>query len=410
MSTGFSPLSTSSTDSSGAGASSKASDAASPRAFPASASSKPEWLAHVFRWRGRITGACLFLAGLGCGVAAMKMFAPKYSSPQSASAALNAAGPSGASTTNPADSASAQPSKPAVSIQTVTPPANTAKPTPPEPPETEEELAARKSSLISTLLTLRSQIDLFKTQHNGRVPDLAAHPQWGQLTRRTRVDGTPATDGSFGPYIMAAPTNPLNGFATVGLLKKVPAAGEVVKSDKLGFVYGMVSGELVATDKDGKTIFDDQAARAEAGDSKGAKTQASPSHASAPAKAAAPRPSPQETKQRSAVAQLNKLRTLIEQYRAQHDKENPDFVRYDNWEQFTRRTTVDGAFASPSDKVVHGPYLTAVPANPVNGYSVVESVGKLSTYTPKGKKIGYVFESSSGQLFATDERGGILRD
>src|SRR5258706_15408223 len=62
---------------------------------------------------------------------------------------------------------------------------------------------ARKNSMLSQLQTLRSQVQLFKLQHNDVLPDLAAANQWSQLTSKTNLAGavdTTAT-GLFGPYL-----------------------------------------------------------------------------------------------------------------------------------------------------------------------------------------------------------------
>ena len=385
------------------------------RSLPVAAPSKPEWLTKLFGWKGRLKIAGMFVGGITCGIIAMKMFGPKSADPQTA-AAVSPSTPSGApqnpETVIETDDGTVQIKK--LAPQTPTNPGtgggNTqdTTPTPAETPDTPEEAAAKRSGLLSTLLTLRSQIDSYKSQHGGRVPDLVKYPQWGQLTRRTASDGTPATDGQFGPYIMAAPANPVNGFTMVGVLKKIPAAGEVVKADGLGFVYSITTGELVATEKDGKTIFDDHAARAEAAGTGTGKSAKSGGTTSVTAK---PRTSDQDPKQKAAVTNLRQLRGFVEQFRKQHDGKNPDFVRYDNWEQFTKRTAANGALAGATEKRAFGPYLASPPPNPLNGHTLVETVNKLHTYTPKGgRKIGYVFESSSGNIFATDTTGAIMRD
>src|SRR5258707_10798993 len=69
---------------------------------------------------------------------------------------------------------------------------------------------ARKASLVSQLQTLRSQIQLFKLQHNDVLPDLVAN-QWNQMMSKTNLLGnvdTTAT-GLFGPYLESQPINPL---------------------------------------------------------------------------------------------------------------------------------------------------------------------------------------------------------
>lgn len=70
---------------------------------------------------------------------------------------------------------------------------------------------ARNSSTASQLQTLRSQIELYKIQHNDTLPDLATS-NWAALTGKTLVDGTATTTsgtGVFGPYLQQVPVNPL---------------------------------------------------------------------------------------------------------------------------------------------------------------------------------------------------------
>src|SRR5258706_12448837 len=71
---------------------------------------------------------------------------------------------------------------------------------------------ARKASLVSQLQTLRSQIQLFKLQHNDVLPDPVAN-QWKQMMSKTNLQGTVDTTatGLFGRYLESIPVNPLNG-------------------------------------------------------------------------------------------------------------------------------------------------------------------------------------------------------
>src|SRR5438477_587591 len=67
---------------------------------------------------------------------------------------------------------------------------------------------ARKSSLVSQLQTLRSQIELFKLQHGDTLPDLVTN--WNPMTTVTVY----ATK-NYGPYMQAVPINPLTGVSVV---------------------------------------------------------------------------------------------------------------------------------------------------------------------------------------------------
>lgn len=76
---------------------------------------------------------------------------------------------------------------------------------------------AKESSLVSDLQTIRSQIELYKLQHNEILPDLTMVDFGGKqvngLTGCTLVDGTQVaigTDDSYGPYLMKMPLNQFN--------------------------------------------------------------------------------------------------------------------------------------------------------------------------------------------------------
>ena len=65
--------------------------------------------------------------------------------------------------------------------------------------------AAKGSSLVSQLQTIRSQLELYQVQHNGDYPTLAQ--MWTNVVNTTDVAG--ATTGTdYGPYMQKAPENP----------------------------------------------------------------------------------------------------------------------------------------------------------------------------------------------------------
>jgi general secretion pathway protein G len=74
---------------------------------------------------------------------------------------------------------------------------------------------AKLSSLVSDLQTVRSQIELYKIQHNGALPGATSAAFVTQMTTYTMVDGTAAATqapgvGVYGPYLQAVPKNPFN--------------------------------------------------------------------------------------------------------------------------------------------------------------------------------------------------------
>src|SRR5947207_6156458 len=66
---------------------------------------------------------------------------------------------------------------------------------------------ARKNSTTSLLQTIRSQIELYKLQHGDTLPTLITN--WTPLTTQAAYNGV-----NYGPYLQAAPRNPLNGLQT----------------------------------------------------------------------------------------------------------------------------------------------------------------------------------------------------
>jgi len=79
------------------------------------------------------------------------------------------------------------------------------------PQFTEASTEAKLSSLKTDLQTLRSQIELYKIQHNDIPPSFANFV--AQMTGYTDVDGVvqaAAGPGVFGPYMQKVPVNQFN--------------------------------------------------------------------------------------------------------------------------------------------------------------------------------------------------------
>ncbi|MBE0534291.1 MAG: prepilin-type N-terminal cleavage/methylation domain-containing protein [Phycisphaerae bacterium] len=86
------------------------------------------------------------------------------------------------------------------------------------PQFTQASTEARESSLVSNLQTIRSQIELYKIQHNDIPP--AVDTFEAQMTKWTNLAGdvfdAPAA-GLLGPYLQKVPNNPFtNGNAVTG--------------------------------------------------------------------------------------------------------------------------------------------------------------------------------------------------
>ena len=110
------------------------------------------------------------------------------------------------------------------------------------PQFTEASTEARESRLQSDLQMLRSQIELYKVQHNDVPPALATFVT--QLTQYTSqvgaVSATKDATHKYGPYLTQMPTNPFND-------KKDLAAGDAGDNSH-GWHYTEASGAIKADD------------------------------------------------------------------------------------------------------------------------------------------------------------------
>lgn len=98
------------------------------------------------------------------------------------------------------------------------------------PQFTDASTEAKTSSLCSDLQTVRSQIELYKIQHNDDLPDMTVDLLTGDnaLTLVTLIDGTvvaSGADNSYGPYLQKIPTNPFNDDASIRIDGAAAGAG-----------------------------------------------------------------------------------------------------------------------------------------------------------------------------------------
>ena len=77
--------------------------------------------------------------------------------------------------------------------------------------------SAKTSAVTSTAQSLRSQVALYKLQHNDTLPPAGTF--WTLMTTQTDAAGvaytTASTSGPFGPYMQSTPANALNQLTTV---------------------------------------------------------------------------------------------------------------------------------------------------------------------------------------------------
>jgi general secretion pathway protein G len=120
------------------------------------------------------------------------------------------------------------------------------------PQFTQASTEAKMNSLCSNLQSLRSQIELYKVQHND-LPPLAANFS-AQMTETTDI-GTATTRGTpsgtkvrsatnaYGPYLERVPENPFDNSNAVTAVANQAAAGSGA-----GWAYVEATGEIYAND------------------------------------------------------------------------------------------------------------------------------------------------------------------
>ena len=81
------------------------------------------------------------------------------------------------------------------------------------PQFTQASTDAKLSSLTSNLQSIRSQIELYKIQHNDQLPGAGTASLLEALTGKTDIDGAVGSD--YGPYLQSIPVNPFNNLATI---------------------------------------------------------------------------------------------------------------------------------------------------------------------------------------------------
>lgn len=107
---------------------------------------------------------------------------------------------------------------------------------------------SREVATKEQLRQIRSMVELYKTQHDGQLPNLAGG--WDSMIKITSYKGR-----NVGPYMATPAVNPMNGLSNV-VNGNVTQA---VSGPKAGFIYdyqsGAGSGRVVATGPDGLSLF-----------------------------------------------------------------------------------------------------------------------------------------------------------
>src|SRR5512140_3642931 len=122
------------------------------------------------------------------------------------------------------------------------------------PQFTEASTEAKVSSLVSDLQTMRSQIQLFKIQHNDNLPGWANATWLQHMTGYSDQYGNIVAQGSvgaFGPYMRAVPANPFvdPGTTTPPVNQTVTVGpGPIPANNSSGWYFNTGTGEINAND------------------------------------------------------------------------------------------------------------------------------------------------------------------
>jgi len=107
---------------------------------------------------------------------------------------------------------------------------------------------AKLSTLVSDLQTIRSQIQLYKLQHNSELPTKNGLTFEKAITRYTKADSTLAKpqapgDGVYGPYLHKIPKNAFNNSNVISTGTGTPSGDA-----SSGWYFNITTGSFNAND------------------------------------------------------------------------------------------------------------------------------------------------------------------
>ena len=129
---------------------------------------------------------------------------------------------------------------------------------------------AKESAALSSLRTLRSQINLYKLEHDN-YPGYVSGTAFANTTIFTnQLAGTSKSTGSavsatvstttypYGPYMLEIPENPINGSSDVKMFTTTAALADEVDGST-GWLYKVLTGEICINSDDpdnaGDTLY-----------------------------------------------------------------------------------------------------------------------------------------------------------
>ncbi|UCC99274.1 MAG: prepilin-type N-terminal cleavage/methylation domain-containing protein [Phycisphaerales bacterium] len=131
--------------------------------------------------------------------------------------------------------------------------------------------SAKESAAKSNLMTIRSQIELYKLQHNGVPPGYVNGTAASvdvltlQFVGTSTVDGVassnpnPTSPFIYGPYLKKIPKNPFNNLSTIAYVAEATAFSAAVDGTSSGWLYKKETGEFginwTGTDHEGVAFY-----------------------------------------------------------------------------------------------------------------------------------------------------------
>lgn len=130
---------------------------------------------------------------------------------------------------------------------------------------------AKESASKTNLMTIRTQLELYKLQHNGYPPGYVNGAGAPVATVQLQLIGTTTVTGQaspstvpsapflYGPYLKKIPQNPYNKLSTIVYVADATAFSAAVDGTSSGWLYKKETGEIVmnwtGTDSEGTAYY-----------------------------------------------------------------------------------------------------------------------------------------------------------
>ena len=131
---------------------------------------------------------------------------------------------------------------------------------------------ARQSAAKDSLRIMRTQIELYKLEHNGTQPGYANGNPIAEATMQLQFTGTTTVTGLaspstvpsdpylYGPYVKMLPENPFNNLSTITYGLEATAFADAVDGTSSGWLYKKETAEIrlnwTGADSDGVNYYD----------------------------------------------------------------------------------------------------------------------------------------------------------